>query len=337
MKIIYLYLIVLVGGCAMNRIIPPTTLDFQEEQTPNFSSDFKTNTQTTLEPELQKKLALQDEIVRLLDTKLQKLENILQAKEQEIATLKKNQQKIALVQEKEQKQSLTSTEKQEQRQLATQNKLIAQAIEKDLAQTFRINTQPLNFEIGANKKTQVEPQKDLMQQQILQIKTPTTQQFSITQQILNIPLTAIQPHLLLTPPANPIILTRISGAHNLYKKAYSSFVQKNYTNAIDEFHRYIEEYPKDTATDNAFYWIGVTYWYQKNTEIAQKYFAYILQSFKFTPTNKGGKTADAMIMLGRISQPESLKDAKQYYQKVIALYPQSEASKIAQNLLQKLP
>ena len=80
----------------------------------------------------------------------------------------------------------------------------------------------------------------------------------------------------------------------------------------------------------------MAYWQQNNSTQAQKYFAYLLRNYAFTPTEKGGKTPDAILMLGKINEKKKPKDSKAYYKLVLKLYPNSQSSAKASSLLKNL-
>ena len=336
--IFYIYLFFFIASCVSKTLQPITSgldLNFQKEPLPQgreiFQEEVEQNSnKVLLESNVEKKLSLQEENIRQLNQRLQEIETILKQKDKEILTLKKQQEQ----------QTLLETKKESVAQF--DSSLITQAIEKDFEQSFRINNDPLNFKIGDGKKDQVSEsfvnQEDSIYQQIATLKK--SQELSeniISKQVLAIPLAQIKPDFLLRPPNKPTKLTTLKGASEFYKKAYDSFIKENYPQAIKEFHEYIENYSLDSAVDNSFFWIGVAYWHQNKLEIAQKYFAYILQNFEFIPTSQGGKSADAMIMLGRISMESDSEDSKKYYQKVLELYSGSDIAKVAQKLLNEIP
>lgn len=344
----------LFASCASQGPLPITSgldLNFQKEPIPNsknpqteikkedsesFSNDQeqKDVSEVLLETEVEKRISLQEENMRQLNDRLQEIEKILAEKEQEISILKQQNTQnstLALDQQKQPEQSPQETD----------SSLVTQAIETDFGNSFRINNRLLDSENEKDKKANNEEAgvgQDSIYEQIAAIKkAEEIQTSSVSQQVLAIPLEQIRPVFLLNPPENPIQLVNLAGGSSFYKIAYNSFTKQNYSQAIKEFHNYIEKFPQDTAVDNSFFWIGVSYWHQNKPEIAQRYFAYILQNFAFTSTNQGGKTADAMVMLGRINKESQPSDSKEYYQKVLELYPNSNVAKTAQKLLAEIP
>ena len=78
----------------------------------------------------------------------------------------------------------------------------------------------------------------------------------------------------------------------IYKYAYDMLVRENYTEAESSFKAFIGEHPDDPLASNAYYWLGETYYVQKNYQLAAVSFAKGFQRFP-----KGNKALDQLFKL----------------------------------------
>lgn len=250
--------------------------------------------------------------IQFLEQRVGELENLLKTKDEEIIALK---------------QIYQSNQKTEESQ--KQEKIIIQSLNKELEQEFHLKKQDLPFQIGKNK-----------QDEDLKLNNSSSNN-DLKSNVLekNIKLIAVQkikPSLFYNSPKNPIRTKNIAVAKQKYKRNYRLYSQGKYDQAIQEFSKFIIFYPNATESDNAVFWIAMSYLKKQKNNKAQQYFAYLLQNYDFLATNKGGKTADALLMLGRIQEKQNLKYSKQYYHLVIRYYPDSQSARKAKNFLKSL-
>ena len=78
----------------------------------------------------------------------------------------------------------------------------------------------------------------------------------------------------------------------IYSYAYEMLVRENFTEAEKSFKAFIGEHPKDPLASNAYYWLGETYYVQKNFQLAAISFARGFQNFP-----KGNKALDQLFKL----------------------------------------
>lgn len=81
-------------------------------------------------------------------------------------------------------------------------------------------------------------------------------------------------------------------AENLYNEAFSLLRQANYPGAESNFQKFIDTYQEHTLASNAYYWLGETYFVQKNYEQAAVQF---LRGYKKFP--QGTKAPDSLLKL----------------------------------------
>ena len=78
----------------------------------------------------------------------------------------------------------------------------------------------------------------------------------------------------------------------IYKYAYSMLIQENFTEAEKYFNIFLGENPNDPLASNAYYWLGETFYVQKNFQKAAISFAKGYQKFP-----KGNKAIDQLFKL----------------------------------------
>ena len=111
----------------------------------------------------------------------------------------------------------------------------------------------------------------------------------------------------------------------IYKYAYDMLVRENYIEAESSFKAFIGEHPNDPLASNAYYWLGETYYVQKNYQLASVSFAKGFQRFP-----KGNKALDQLFKLALtfISLGKN-EDACATFSKLEAEFP--DAPKIISN------
>ena len=121
-------------------------------------------------------------------------------------------------------------------------------------------------------------------------------------------------------------LTELSkNPSEIYKYAYDMLVRENYIEAESSFKAFIGEHPNDPLASNAYYWLGETYYVQKNYQLAAVSFAKGFQRFP-----KGNKALDQLFKLALtfISLGKN-EDACATFSKLEAEFP--DAPKIISN------
>jgi tol-pal system protein YbgF len=117
-----------------------------------------------------------------------------------------------------------------------------------------------------------------------------------------------------------------------YNAAFANIRNKDFDKAVDDFHNFINKYPKSVLAGNAYYWLGEVYLVKSKLEQAKEAFTIVAASF---PNHR--KAPDALFKLGVTYQRmgDNAK-AKSYLQQVIQKYPDSSASRLASEYLKKL-
>lgn len=112
-----------------------------------------------------------------------------------------------------------------------------------------------------------------------------------------------------------------------YQDAYAYIKEKQFEQAIDALHAFLEKYPEGELAGNAYYWLGEVYLVLPQLEQARQSFSIVIRSF---PNHR--KVADALFKLGvtydRLQDPAQ---SEQYLIQVQKAYPNSSAAKLAKS------
>jgi tol-pal system protein YbgF len=105
------------------------------------------------------------------------------------------------------------------------------------------------------------------------------------------PMTAPPP-----PPAPQAMLP----PEDVYKNALADYTKGNYEQAIGGFRTYLQNYPKTSLAANAQYWLGESYYSQRNYAKAVEEFEVVIRDFAESPKVPSAlfKQGDALLQLG---------------------------------------
>jgi TolA-binding protein len=135
----------------------------------------------------------------------------------------------------------------------------------------------------------------------------------------------------LVPPENPFILIRHPGVKKIYNQGMTAVIQKNHPQAILVFENFNSRFPDNLDSDNAFYWIGRSYFELNEWKKAEEAFRKVLTRYEHRPTSQGYKTPDSIYMLGKLQLQHNLEQrAVYYFEEVIKRFPGSAAARNAE-------
>ncbi len=131
---------------------------------------------------------------------------------------------------------------------------------------------------------------------------------------------------------NQVTIATATGPEELYQTAYADFIKGNYPLAIMGFKEYVENYPESELADNALYWIGESYYSQKEFEKAIKTFSEVISKFE-----EGDKIPDALLKKGYayIEINRTAQGVVQL-QGLIESYPHTQAARMAKQKLENM-
>lgn len=122
-----------------------------------------------------------------------------------------------------------------------------------------------------------------------------------------------------------------AAAQQAYNAAYAKVQQNDLKGAQSAFKSYVETYPDNALTPNAWYWLGQVQYSQAIYDQARLSFLNVARY------NESQKRPDALYKLGMISKFIGDQDkAVRYFQLVIQTYPNDAAATLASRELQRI-
>ncbi len=122
------------------------------------------------------------------------------------------------------------------------------------------------------------------------------------------------------------------GSRHIYEEAYQTFKSGQYEKARGEFEEFIRKYPKDTLTDNAFFWVAETYYKEKNYEEAIIAYETMIKKFPKSPKVPGSLLKQAFAFL---ELPDK-KTGKVILEHLVERFPDSTEAALAKRKLKFL-
>jgi tol-pal system protein YbgF len=118
-----------------------------------------------------------------------------------------------------------------------------------------------------------------------------------------------------------------------YVQAFEALKNQNYPGAISGFRQYLTSYPTSDLADNAQYWLGEAYYVSRDYDNAAVAFRAVGDRW---PNSR--KAPDALLKLG-FTQYEQKKysDARTTLTQVTQRYPNTDAARLAQDRIKRLP
>ena len=118
-----------------------------------------------------------------------------------------------------------------------------------------------------------------------------------------------------------------------YNAAFDKLKAGNYSEAIGAFQGFMTHYPSSGLLDNAQYWIGEAYYVTRDYDHAARAFRAVGERW---PASR--KAPDALLKLGYTqTEQKHLTDARATLSAVVERYPGTDAARLAQQRLQRLP
>jgi len=132
------------------------------------------------------------------------------------------------------------------------------------------------------------------------------------------------------PPAPPAVV--VPDAQTLYDQAFKMLQTGQYGQAITYFNQFLSVYSEHSLASNAQYWLGESYYAQRDYQAALAAFNRILDSYPGS-----SKRSHALLKAGFIYYDLNDKvTAKQLLKQVVENYPDSALSRLAEERLKRL-
>jgi tol-pal system protein YbgF len=118
-----------------------------------------------------------------------------------------------------------------------------------------------------------------------------------------------------------------------YNRAFETLKNGGYGEAVKAFQAFMADYPASALLDNAQYWTGEAYYVTRDYEHAAQAFRAVGERW---PNSR--KAPDALLKLGYTQiEQKHLADARDTLNGVVKRFPGSDAARLAQERLQRLP
>ena len=125
----------------------------------------------------------------------------------------------------------------------------------------------------------------------------------------------------------------VEAPEELYKMAYLDFSCGMYSMALEEFHKYLIDYPGTELAADARYWIGEIYYSKDDFTSACDEFTKVVADYP-----QSERVVNALLKLGICSiNLNQAENANKYLNQIIQRFPQSEEAGIAQEMLNERP
>jgi len=136
-----------------------------------------------------------------------------------------------------------------------------------------------------------------------------------------------------SPTGVPVNYSTNLTENQTYDRAVNLVLKdKQYDKAIPQFRAFNENFPNSTYAPNSHYWLGLLLFNKAEYTQAKSEFTLVVE--KYADSNK---RSDAMLKLAMAEQKlNNNAAAKNWFQKVLAQYPESSAAQLAQSRLDNL-
>ncbi len=118
----------------------------------------------------------------------------------------------------------------------------------------------------------------------------------------------------------------------LYKTAYSDYMQANYQLAIQGFEEYLQRFPKTDLADNALFWIGECHAALKETDKALEAYSKVLEDYPDSDKAPAAQLKKGILYLEKGDQSQGVLNL----QYVVYEHPGSEEADLAREKLRSL-
>lgn len=133
-------------------------------------------------------------------------------------------------------------------------------------------------------------------------------------------------------PAPPVQSVDLAAEQQAYQDAFELLKGGQFTQASAALTKFLSDYPSGRFSDNAWYWLGESYYVNREFGPALKAFEQLLVDFP-----DSAKRSHAMLKVGFIHDEEGRREqAKQVLTDLVKTFPQSTAASLASKRLQRL-
>lgn len=120
-----------------------------------------------------------------------------------------------------------------------------------------------------------------------------------------------------------------TGSTSMYKHALQLLEKGSYIEGRERLEEFLTEFPHDPLTPNAVYWVGESFYSQKDYLIAVDLFRDVLRRFP-----DSSKAQASMLKIGySYERLDEFSEARRYLLKVVEKYPKTNEARLARKML----
>ena len=128
------------------------------------------------------------------------------------------------------------------------------------------------------------------------------------------------------------VINSVEAEQNDYDVAFSHLRAGRFNAAARHFEAFIQDYPDRQLMDNAYYWLGESFYVQRQYPQALSAFQTLVKNH---PNSR--KQADAQLKIGyTYFELNDLNNAKKHLSEVVKSFPNSSVSRLAKNRLNQM-
>jgi len=128
------------------------------------------------------------------------------------------------------------------------------------------------------------------------------------------------------------VLPQLSSDTDDYDIAFAHLRAGRFSESARAFEDFIQKYPQNDLTDNAYYWLGESYYVKRQYPQALAAFQSLTKQYP-----QSSKAPDSWLKIGySYYEMDDLTQASENLQKVIDDYPNSSIARLAKNRLRQL-
>jgi len=138
------------------------------------------------------------------------------------------------------------------------------------------------------------------------------------------------PPVMAAPP--PVAPVNTEEQQAEYEKALAILREGRYVEAATAFNRFLEKYPGSPYSDNAYYWLGETYYVTRDFDRSLAAFKQLVGAYPMSP-----KVPGAQLKIGYIHyEQKNWAAARQELGSLVTGYPGSTEARLADDRLQRM-
>jgi len=172
----------------------------------------------------------------------------------------------------------------------------------------------------------------LQQMETGQTGVPPVMSTTDTPVVPPVPVTSQKPPSIPAPTPTPTPMPAGAGERADYDRALAILREGRYSEATQAFNDFLAKYPSSEYADNASYWLGETYYVNRDFKGALGAFKGLVDNYP-----NSSKASDSLLKMGYIYyEQKDWAAARQALEAVVSGYPGTTATRLANDRLQRM-